>query len=143
MLLEKAGGSNVMEEEEAYPKVEWEWVVSQDPEVIIKTDYLKSSDGLPGWSLTSSGDVKALEEMRNDILSRPGAQNISAVKNDRVYVVSAQTLFGLDNVAGLQRLAEILHPGIALEPEEAYGEYLDFMRLEEQKNRTFVYPAVD
>jgi len=24
-----------------------------------------------------------------------------------------------------------------------YGEYLDFMRLEEQKNRTFVYPAVD
>jgi iron complex transport system substrate-binding protein len=143
MLLEKAGGTNVMEEDEAYPKVEWEWVVSQDPEVIIKTDYLKSSDGLPGWSLTSSGDVKALEEMRNDILSRPGAQNISAVKNDRVYVVSAQTLFGLDNVAGLQRLAEILHPGIALEPEEAYGEYLDFMRLEEQSDRMFVFPAVD
>ncbi|MFZ3094482.1 MAG: ABC transporter substrate-binding protein, partial [Methanothrix sp.] len=143
MLLEKAGGTNVMEEEEAYPKVEWEWVVSQDPEVIIKTDYLKSSDGLPGWSLTSSDDAKALEEMRNDILSRPGAQNISAVKNDRVYIVSAQTLFGLDNVAGLQRLAEILHPGIALEPEESYGEYLDFMGLEEQSNRTFVYPAVD
>lgn len=65
------------------------------------------------------------------------------MKNDRVYVVSAQTLFGLDNVAGLQRLAEILHPGIALEPEEAYGEYLDFMRLEEQSDRMFVFPAVD
>ncbi|NYT09320.1 MAG: ABC transporter substrate-binding protein, partial [Methanosarcinales archaeon] len=42
-----------------------------------------------------------------------------------------------------QRLAEILHPGIALEPEEAYGEYLDFMRLEEQSDRMFVFPAVD
>ena len=143
MLLEEAGGFNVMEEDEAYPKVEWEWVVSQDPEIIINTDYLKSSDGLPGWSLNSSSGVLALEEMRNEILSRPGARNISAVKNNRVYIVSAQSLFGLDSVAGLQRLAEVLHPGIALEPEKAYGEYLDFMGLEEQKDRLFVFPAVD
>ena len=26
---------------------------------------------------------------------------------------------------------------------EAYGEYLDFMRLEEQSDRMFVFPAVD
>jgi iron complex transport system substrate-binding protein len=110
--------------------------------VIIKTDYLKSSDGLPGWSLSSAEDVKTLEEKRNDILTRPGAQNISAVKNDRVYIVSAQTLFGLDNVAGLQRLAKLLHPQISLNPEEAYGEYLHFMGQEEQKDRIFVYPEI-
>ncbi|HPS90750.1 MAG TPA: ABC transporter substrate-binding protein [Methanothrix sp.] len=142
MLLQKAGGDNVMQKDEAYPKVDWEWVVSQNPDEIIKTDYLKSSDGLPGWSLSSAEDVKALEEKRNDIITRPGAQNISAVKNDRVYIVSAQTLFGLDNVAGLQRLAKLLHPQISLNPEEAYAEYLHFMGQEEQKNRIFVYPEI-
>ncbi len=140
MLLQKAGGDNVMKKDDAYPKVDWEWVVSQNPDVIIKTDYLKSSDGLPGWSLSSADDVKALEEKRNNILSRPGSQNISAVKNNRVYVVSAQTLFGLDNVAGLQRLAKLLHPQINLHPEEAYKEYLQFIGQEDQKGRIFVYP---
>ncbi|MDD2754483.1 MAG: ABC transporter substrate-binding protein [Methanothrix sp.] len=142
MLLQKAGGDNVMQKDDAYPKVDWEWVVSQNPDVIIKTDYLKSSDGMPGWSLSSADDVKALEEKRNNILTRPGAQNISAVKNNRVYVVSAQTLFGLDNVAGLQRLAKLLHPQINLHPEEVYKEYLQFMGQEDQKGRIFVYPEI-
>jgi len=142
MLLQKAGGDNVMQKDEAYPKVDWEWVVSQNPDVIIKTDYLKSSDGLPGWSMSSADDVKALEEKRNNILSRPGSQNISAVKNNRVYIVSAQTLFGLDNVAGLQRLAKLLHPQIDLHPEEVYKEYLQFMGIEDQKGRIFVYPEI-
>jgi iron complex transport system substrate-binding protein len=142
MLLQKAGGDNVMQKDEAYPKVDWEWVVSQNPDVIIKTDYLKSSDGLPGWSMSSADDVKALEEKRNNILSRPGSQNISAVKNNRVYIVSAQTLFGLDNVAGLQRLAKLLHPQIDLHPEEVYKEYLQFMGQEDQKGRIFVYPEI-
>lgn len=142
MLLKKAGCENVMQKDDAYPKVDWEWVISQNPNVIIKTDYLKSSDGMPGWNLSSTDDTKALEEKRNDILSRPGAQNISAVKNNRVYVVSASTLFGLDSVAGLQRLAKILHPQINLHPEEAYKEYLQFMGLEDQKGRTFVYQEI-
>jgi iron complex transport system substrate-binding protein len=142
MLLKKAGCENVMQKDDAYPKVDWEWVVSQNPDVIIKTDYLKSSDGLPGWSLLSADDAKTLEEKRNDIISRPGSQNISAVKNNRVYVVSAQTLFGLDNVAGLQRLAKILHPQINLHPEEVYREYLQFMGQKDQKGRIFVYPEI-
>ena len=29
MLLEKAGGENVVKEELAYPNVDWEWVVSE------------------------------------------------------------------------------------------------------------------
>jgi iron complex transport system substrate-binding protein len=142
MLLKKAGGENIMQKDDAYPNVDWEWVVSQNPDVIIKTDYLKSSDGLPGWSLSSADDAKTLEEKRNDILSRPGSQNISAVKNNHVYIVSAQTLFGLDSVAGLQRLAMTLHPQINLNPEEAYKEYLQFMGLGDQEGRTFVYPEL-
>ncbi|MFB3763846.1 MAG: ABC transporter substrate-binding protein [Methanotrichaceae archaeon] len=142
MLLEKAGGDNVMEKNDAYPKVDWEWVVSQNPDVIIKTDYLESSDGLPGWGMESSNDTKNLEQIRNSILSRPGAQNISAIKNNQVYIVSAQSLFGLDNVAGLQRLAEIIHPEINLNPEEVYSEYLQFMGLANLKDRIFVYPQM-
>jgi iron complex transport system substrate-binding protein len=141
MLLEMAGGDNVMKEMEAYPKVDWEWVISQNPDVIIKTDYLVSSDGLPGWSMSSSNDTENLEEIYNDILSRPGAENISAVKNNRVYIISAQSLFGLDNVMGLQNLAMSLYPQLDLSPEEVYSEYLQFMGLEDiSGNRTFVYP---
>ncbi|OPX83043.1 MAG: Cobalamin-binding protein precursor [Methanosaeta sp. PtaB.Bin087] len=98
MLLEKAGGENVVKEELAYPKVDWEWVVSQNPDVIIKTDYLKASDGLPGWSATSPEDSNELETKPDELLSRPGAEEISAVKNGRVYIVKAQILFGMDSV---------------------------------------------
>ncbi|KUK43635.1 MAG: Periplasmic binding protein [Methanothrix harundinacea] len=142
MLLEKARGENVVKEEMAYPKVDWEWVVSQNPDVIIKTDYLKASDGLPGWSASSSEDADKLEEKLDELLSRPGARKISAVENGRVYIVKAQSLFGMDSVFGLQLLAEILHPGIELDAEEVYGEYLEFMGLEEKEGRIFVYPAM-
>ena len=142
MLLEKAGGENVMDKDEAYPKVDWEWVVTENPDIIIRTDYLKSSDGLPGWSLSSGNDSTSLKEKRDEIMSRPGADNITAIKNNQVYIMSAPTLFGLDSVAGLERLANILHPEIGLDAEKVYGEYLGFMGLEEQEGRTFVYPEL-
>jgi len=142
MLLEKAGGENVVKEDLAYPKVDWEWVVSQNPDVIIKTDYLKASDGLPGWSASSPEDSDELETKLDELLSRPGAEEISAVKNGRVYIVKAQSLFGMDSVFGLQLLAEILHPEIELDADEVYGEYLEFMGLGEEVGRVFVYPEV-
>jgi iron complex transport system substrate-binding protein len=142
MLLEKAGGENVVKEDLAYPKVDWEWVVSQNPDVIIKTDYLKASDGLPGWSASSPEDSDELETKLDELLSRPGAEEISAVKNGRVYIVKAQSLFGMDSVFGLQLLAEILHPGIELDADEVYEEYLEFMGLGEEEGRIFVYPEV-
>lgn len=137
-LLDLAGGSNVMTEEIAYPKVEWEWVVERNPDVILKMSYLSPADGISGWGESDMGDLDAIMD---EIKSRPGAEGLSAVKTGRVYIVFAQVLFGLDNVAGLSYLAEALHPEIDLNPRGVLQEYLDRRGLEMSEDRIFVYPA--
>jgi ABC-type Fe3+-hydroxamate transport system substrate-binding protein len=70
-------------------------VIAQDPDVIIR---IESIDEL-GWN--SSEDPEAIEE---EILNRPGAGNISAIKNGRIYICYGDMFFGMDSVVGLTYL---------------------------------------
>jgi iron complex transport system substrate-binding protein len=140
-LLKAAKGYNIIRENVMYPKIDWEQVVSLDPDVIIKTDYLKSSDTKPGWTSAPSADAVTLEAIRNDILSRPGANNISAVKSGRVYILRAEILYGLSNLFGLSYMAKLIHPEASLNPEGANKEYRTMSGLADYSDdREFVYP---
>ena len=83
--------------EEPYPQLALDAIVQADPEVIIVAHAGASPES-----------VKA----------RPGWQNISAVKNDRVYAVDPDTVNrpGPRLVDGLETLAKLLHPDLFPEP---------------------------
>ena len=132
-----AGGHNICNDvKDMSPKVDWEWVTTQNPDVIIS---LQSTDNI-GWEKTPSSDSVKLEKVRNEILSRPGASAISAVKNDRVYVVSGSQFYGLDSIVGIAYFAKLFHPDVDLDPEQIYREYLERMGVEYPEGRILIYP---
>jgi len=132
-LCSIAGGENIGSDLVEYPKVEWEWVVTENPDVILK---IKSVSDL-GWE-----DVSELEAERDEIMTRPGADEVSAVQNGKVYVCYWSMHFGLDSVVGLSYWAKIFHPEVDLDPKETLREYLAFLNFEYPEGRVFVYPEI-
>jgi iron complex transport system substrate-binding protein len=136
-LITSAGGDNIAKgQSKSVAKVKWDWVVSKNPDVII---YMQSSD-FTGWNAPPSIDTVQLEIAKNEILTRPGADSISAVKNDQIYFVPMDMLNGIKNVAGLTELAKIFHPQLNIDPSDVYGEYFERMGISYPKNKAFVYP---
>ena len=132
-LCRIAGGENIGSDLVKYPKVDWEWVVSENPDVILK---IKSISDL-GWS-----DVSELEAERSEIMTRPGAEEISAVQNGKVYVCYWGMHFGLDSVVGLTYWSRIFHPEVDLDPEMVHQEYLARLDFEYPGERVFVRPEI-
>ena len=137
-LIEIANGYDISREPKTFLKVTWEWVITQNPEVILKTG---SVDTL-GWTESPSQDTVGLEKTLNEILSRPGADTVSAVKNDRVYIVWNSMLSGFDNVVGAAYLAKIFHPEIDLNPDKICQEYMTRLGLDFPKDRILLYPEI-
>jgi iron complex transport system substrate-binding protein len=93
LLIERAGGSNIAADLESYPQMSLEQIVAADPEYIILGDSM--------WGVTS--------EM---VASRPGWENLSAVKNEKVVPFDDDLVSrpGPRLVDGLEELAKLLHP---------------------------------
>jgi len=138
-----ANGYNIAKKlGDAYPKVGWEWVVSQNPEVILKAYLVLRSDA--DWvgrrAFSRYGQAASV---RNELLARPGASGLSAVKADRVFVMDWDVLNGLDQVVGITYLAKLLHPEADLDPVSVHREYLQRLGLEYPEGRTLVYPELE
>ena len=73
----------------SYPMMSPEWMVGQDPQVIIK-DYLPIAGMMPAGKkvngYTSKPDTSGMRGARDKIMNRPGFKGIDAVKNGKVYV---------------------------------------------------------
>ncbi|GAA3038213.1 ABC transporter substrate-binding protein [Kitasatospora albolonga] len=93
-IITKAGGRNVFGDlDDSWTTVGWEAVVARDPEVIVINDY---------------GDTSA-EAKRQFLKSYPPLAQVSAVKNDRVFVLSYVDLVESPrNPAAITRLATYL-----------------------------------
>jgi len=136
-LVNLAGGLNIANEMSGkFPKVSWEWVITKNPDIVLK---YKSSDTL-GWEAGPSKDTIDLEKSRNEVLARAGADSISAVKNNRVFLCFSEMLYGLDNPIGLAYMAKLLHPEADIDPREIWTEYQELMESDFPENRIFVYP---
>lgn len=136
-LVKIAGGHNIAGAlEEVFPKVSWEWVVSQNPDAIL---IWYSADSV-GWEPAPSEDTVQLQRKLNEIIDRPGGGSISAVNSDRIHLCHSMILSGLENVVGLTYIAKLLHPDADLDPHEVWEEYTRIMGLDLPENRIFVYP---
>lgn len=142
-VLGVARGYNIAKKlGDAYPKVGWEWVIIQNPEVMIKRQTQSSGQTEIGWQSGPSKDTVKLQAARNELLARSGASGISAVKSDKVYIMDWDVLNGLDQVVGITYLAKLLHPEADLDPVSVHSEYLERLGLEYPAGRTLVYPEL-
>ncbi|SMB91224.1 iron complex transport system substrate-binding protein [Thermanaeromonas toyohensis ToBE] len=134
-MLELVGGKNIAAHESVpYPTVSPEWVVSKNPQVIIKA---ASSRVKHGYGAPEEG----MKKMREQIISRPGWQQIRAVKEGRVYVISSEIYTGPRASVGIAYFAKWLYPKLFadLDPEAIHKEFLSRFHGLELKG-TWVYP---
>ena len=135
MLCTMAGGVNIAGELPAtYPKVDSEWVASEDPDVIITFGYGTGQ----GWA-----DTTKPEELVSVITDVEEWSHISAVENGRVYACNYELLFGLDSIAGLTYWAMFMHPEFDLDPEGVYREHYEMLEVPYPEDLIQVYPPLD
>ncbi|MFJ9441249.1 ABC transporter substrate-binding protein [Kitasatospora sp. NPDC101235] len=93
-IIARAGGTNVMGDlTDSWVTAGWESVVQRDPEVIVINDY-----ATPG-----------AEEKRKFLKSFPALANVSAIRNDRIFVMDYVDLVESPrNPAAISALAEYL-----------------------------------
>lgn len=112
ILMGIARGKNLAADlGEQWPKVTPEWVISENPDIIIKTASLKPD--------------KTLAQVRESVLTRTGFESLDAIKNKQVYVLNGDLIFGSRSPAGLVYLAKALHPDECkeLNPVDVLNEY--------------------
>jgi len=96
-MIRRAGGTNVISEGEAYPKIGVERVLALDPEVIVNAAMMEE---------------RASERLRKDA---PGWSRVRAVQADRVTTITDEAVLrpGPRIGDGLALLAKALHPEAA------------------------------
>jgi len=132
-----AGGINIAADEPVpYPKISAEWVLKKNPQIIVKA--VTNSKAPSGYGVDEKGP---LEKLRTEIMNRPGFSEIDAVKNNRVYLISADIWTGPRAVIGIIQMAKWFYPGHFkdLNPKLIHRRYLErFLGL--KYKGTFVYP---
>lgn len=90
-LIDIAGGNNIFSnQKDSYVTVSWESIVSENPQVIIVTDYMAGSKP---------------EEKISFLKNHPALKNVDAIKNDRIYVVGLADLSpGVRNAKVIEKM---------------------------------------
>jgi iron complex transport system substrate-binding protein len=116
----EAGGRNIAADlATKVPHVDMEWVIEQDPEVIV---YSMSQEQYNATTPT----IEEMEDKREEIMSLPGFENIEAVKTGRVYITDIKMASGLSELATMLYYAKWLHPDLFedIDPRSVHEELL-------------------
>ncbi|MHC1630865.1 MAG: ABC transporter substrate-binding protein [Methanotrichaceae archaeon] len=139
-LCDVAGGINIARGQMDYHgDIESEWVISQNPDVIIGLSYkggYKKDDKTP------------FREYREEIMSIPGFENVEAVKTDRVHIISGDFSIGPQLPIGVVTVAKWLYPDRFedLDTQTIHKEFLtEFMHVDYDLDQhgVFVYPPME
>ena len=109
-LCTMAGGINIAKDlEGAYPKIDAEWLLLENPDIMIK------------WC--SRDDLKA---KREELMGRSVLANLSAVKDDEVYAIAYEITTRPAGFVGVAYMAKWFYPEqfTGLDPKAIYQEYL-------------------
>ena len=129
-----AGGHNIASGFSIpYPEITPEWVLAENPHIIIKATSLSGC-----YAMT---DLQPLKSIRDNIMARPAWDNIRAVQGGKVYVMAGDIWTGPRAIIGATYLAKWFHPDLFedLDPAKLHKEYLErFQRIKYQG--VYVYP---
>ena len=138
--IELSGGKNIFSDVGGIPVVDPEVILERNPDVIIRGAYTDA-----GYDVDDSSTMK---ELRDEIMSRPGFDEITAVKEGRVYIVDVNLHYGLDYPIGIAYWTKCIQPTLFedLDPEEIHQEFLtEFLGLDYDldEHGVFVYPPLE
>ena len=134
-MVEYSGGDNVFKDASAV-QVESEAVVEADPEYIVK---VSAPDVYSSYYPPTEEEHKAIKE---ELISRPGWDEIEAVKNDNILLLSHYVHGGASKLVGTMYIAKFLYPEQLkdLHPESIFKEWLEkYQKLDYIEGHT--YPA--
>ena len=141
-MISVAGGRNIAADlggPDISIKVDEEWVVRQNPEVIIKVVHAPAH----GYKVDDPSEMRAA---RDAILNLPELAETTAITTERVYLFPwIDLVVTYRSVIGTAYTAKWLHPKLFedLDPQAIHQEYLDrFMRInyDLDEHGVFVYP---
>jgi iron complex transport system substrate-binding protein len=140
-----AGGINIAHDlrgglANVLPVVDPEWVIEQNPDIIIKI----TEDHNSGYGIE---DVTGIKAEREAIMNRLELANVNAVKNGNVYAVSSDLITsGPQSFVLAGYMAKWFHPDLFedFDPEARHQEYIDKFRIDyDVKKGAFVYPPLE
>ncbi len=139
-----AGGRNVFADlPTSYPTVDQEAVMAKNPDIIVKLFGHGSSTTSGGYINDNTTEMEAL---RDTIINRPGSKAISAVENNRVYVLYSPLIDGAKHIIGVSYLAKLFYPEALgdFDPVEVHRRYLKFLGsdFDLDKHDAFVVPEM-
>lgn len=96
-LISLAGGINMAAGFSGWTKISPEFIVKEDPDIII----------IPIGAMNPGDELK----IKENIYQRPGWSNLSAIKNQKIFLVNEDLFFraGPRSVDGLERLYKIFY----------------------------------
>ena len=143
-MCDIAGGKSISEDitTSIWPRVDPEWVIEQNPDIIIRTSWSHSAGGY------DMDDPSVLRAMREEILNRPELAYVNAVKNRNVYTMVILDIDGTGCLIGTAYFAKWIQPELFedLDPQAIHQEYLTrFQGMDYDLNEhgVFVYPPLE
>ena len=132
-----AGGDNVLKGRKGYFDVDPEQVVVWAPNVIIAWSYAGGYE---------TDDISGMKMEYGKIVNTPGFENVPAVKNGRVYIISADLATAPSFPVALVTVAKWFYPDKFndVNPKKIFQEYIDdFLHINYNvsEHGCFVYPS--
>ena len=145
-MCDIAGGIDIAEGlSGTWPTVDAEWVIDQDPDIIVAQSfsaYIPSGCGVD--------DPSEMAAAREDILNRPELAEVIAVKTGDAYMMAFLDIAtgGSGCLIGTAYMAKWFHPELFddLDPQAIHQEYMtEFQGLDYDldEHGVFVYPPVE
>ncbi|MEA1864961.1 MAG: ABC transporter substrate-binding protein [Euryarchaeota archaeon] len=138
-----AGGINIAADLPggSFPKVDEEWVIVKNPDIIFKHQY--------GGSGYEEDDPSEMIERWAEVMNRTELANVAAVKDGRVCLLASDILYSPGYVAGIMYMAKWFHPELFedVDPQAIHQEYLDIFHEDLDYSVTehgvWVYPPLE
>ena len=141
-LADIAGGINICSGlGPTYVTVDPEWVIKQNPNVILKQSFASTA--------YDTDDASGMKAERDAILNRAELDKVDAVKKGRVYLWHMYTSGMFPNdIITIAYIAKWLHPDLFadLDPHAVHQEYLDrftTLDFDVKTHGVFVYPPLE
>jgi iron complex transport system substrate-binding protein len=128
-LLIETGAINMAKQEIPLPILSSEYIIESNPDIIVRM--LTYQDGL---------DLASFIALKDEMISRPGIDQVNAVKNDKVYIVKNTVIVTRETI-GLLYYAKWFHPDLFtdIDPAAVHAEMVDKFYGTELQG-VFTYP---